>query len=57
MLYEIDTLSGRRHLSDRPRGAGTFASAFRGMRSQAGVILCAVTYDPKTKRHTCKIER
>ncbi len=34
-----------------------YASAFRGMRSQAGVILCAVTYDPKTKRHTCKIER
>ena len=34
-----------------------YANAFRGTGSQGDVILCAVTYDPKTKRHACKIER
>ena len=38
----------------RERG---YADAFRGTCSQGNVILCAVTYDPKTKRHACKIER
>ena len=34
-----------------------YASAFRGASSQGDILLCAVTYDPKTKQHACKIER
>ena len=38
----------------RERG---YASAFCGTASESNILLCAVTYDPKTKRHECAIER
>ena len=34
-----------------------YAAAFRGTAAQDNVLLCAITYDPKAKRHSCAIER
>ncbi len=34
-----------------------YAAAFRGTSIWENTLLCAVTYDPRTKRHECRIER
>ena len=34
-----------------------YAAAFRGTAAEGNTLLCAVTYDPKAKRHECAIER
>lgn len=34
-----------------------YAAAFRGTSAEHRTILCGIAYDPKTKRHTCSIER
>ena len=34
-----------------------YAAAFRGTSAEHRTILCGIAYDPKTKRHTCAIER
>ena len=34
-----------------------YAAAFRGTAAQDSVLLCAITYDPKAKRHSCAIEQ
>ena len=34
-----------------------YAAAFRGTAAQDNVLLCAITYDPKTKQHACAIEQ
>ncbi len=34
-----------------------YAAAFRGTAAESDTLLCAVTYDPKAKRHECAIER
>ncbi len=34
-----------------------YAAAFRGTSAEHRTILCGIAYDPKTKRHTCTIER
>ena len=34
-----------------------YAAAFRGTAAQDNVLLCAITYDPKAKRHSCAIEQ
>ena len=39
------------------RGASSQGAGSQGTSSQGGILLCAITYDPKTKRHACKIER
>ena len=34
-----------------------YVAAFRGTAAQDNVLLCAITYDPKAKRHSCAIEQ
>ncbi len=38
----------------RERG---YVDAFRGTSGEKRSVLCGIAYDPKTKRHTCAIER
>lgn len=44
------------HALEQIRERG-YARALEGLTAARDVILCGIAYDPKTKRHSCRIER